>query len=262
MVRAEESRRVDRLFDDPYAQAFLRAAPGAFDGEQRAATAGGGDLASWGTAFWAHAVIRTRFFDDYLLAAAGAGLRQVVLLAAGLDTRAFRLPWPNGVRLYELDLPEVMDFKQRVLDEAAAVTRCERTAVPIDLRADWTTPLRTAGLDAAEPTGWLAEGLLVYLAADEAEDLLVRVGELSVAGSQLAFEVGHLGGDRMRTQAQQMPTLQQYVRLWRGGLPDAPDWLERRGWRTQFNDRGTVSNNYGRATMEPASGGFITATLT
>src|SRR5674476_1325463 len=87
MVRAHESRRADRLFNDPYAVAFLMAAPGAFDMEQRAAEAGAGDMALWGATLWSHAVIRTRFFDDYLLDATARGIRQVVLLAAGLDTR-------------------------------------------------------------------------------------------------------------------------------------------------------------------------------
>ncbi|HEY5473431.1 MAG TPA: SAM-dependent methyltransferase, partial [Candidatus Limnocylindrales bacterium] len=90
MVRAQESQRDDRLFNDPYAEAFLIASPGAFDAEQRAAEAGAGDMAPWGAAFWSHAVTRTRFFDDYLLDATAHGIRQVVLLAAGLDTRAYR----------------------------------------------------------------------------------------------------------------------------------------------------------------------------
>src|SRR5438132_3170000 len=108
MIRAEESRRSDRLFDDPYAAAFLAAAPGVFDREQRAAAAGVGGMAAWGAVFWSHAVIRTRFFDDYLFDAAERGIRQVLQLAAGLDTRAYRLAWPPGVRLFELELPEVL----------------------------------------------------------------------------------------------------------------------------------------------------------
>jgi methyltransferase (TIGR00027 family) len=152
MVRADESRRADRLFNDPYAEAFLMAAPGAFDVEPRAADAEAGDMASLGAAFWSHAVIRTRFFDDYLLDATARGIRQVMLLAAGLDTRAYRLRWPQGVRVYELDLPEVMGFKGKVLTERAAASRCERTVVPIDLRKDWTVPLSKAGLSSNEPT--------------------------------------------------------------------------------------------------------------
>ena len=98
LVRAMESRRRDRLFHDPYAAAFLAAAQAMFDGDQRGAVAGLGGLSSEGAAFWSHAVIRTRFFDDYLLDPTGQGIRQVVLLAAGLDTRAYRLVWPAAVR--------------------------------------------------------------------------------------------------------------------------------------------------------------------
>jgi methyltransferase (TIGR00027 family) len=155
MVRAEESRRGDRLFDDPYADAFLAAAPGVFNREQRAAAAHVGDMAGWGAAFWSHAVVRTRFFDDYLADAAGGGIRQVVLLAAGLDTRAYRLPWPVGVRLFELDLPEVLDFKQRVLDQQAATARCDRRAIGVDLRQDWVRPgQRQACSQTSQPPGW------------------------------------------------------------------------------------------------------------
>jgi methyltransferase (TIGR00027 family) len=147
-VRARESQREDRLFDDPYAQAFVDAAPGAFPGRrpetggQRAAL---GPLASLGAALHAHVVIRTRFFDGYLTAAATAGCGQVVLLAAGLDTRAFRLAWPAGARLFELDLPDVLTFKESVLAACGAVPRCERVTVPAGLREDWPRALASSG---------------------------------------------------------------------------------------------------------------------
>ena len=186
MVRAIESRRGDRLFRDPYAAAFLAAAPAVFDIGGRGAVACLGGLSSAGAAFWSHAVIRTRFFDDYLLAATGQGIRQVVLLAAGLDTRAFRLDWPAGVRLFELDLAGVLDFKRRVLDERAAKPRCDRRPVAADLRTDWAAPLARAGLRPDQPTAWLLEGLLIYLSADEVIDLLTTLGGLSATGSRVA----------------------------------------------------------------------------
>ena len=138
-----ESRRDDRLFDDPYAQAFVDAAPGAFPEEPKSQEqlAALGPLASLGAVFYAHAVIRTRFFDDYLAAATAAGCRQVVLLAAGLDTRAFRLAWPQRTRVFEVDLSDVLAFKDTVLSARGAVPRCERTTVPADLREDWTAAL-------------------------------------------------------------------------------------------------------------------------
>ncbi len=125
-IRAHESQRPDQLFDDPYAAAFVAAAPTAFpDTFPGRAEAAADPLAGVGAAFAVSAVLRTRFFDDYLRQASAAGCGQVVLLAAGLDTRAYRLPWPADTRLFELDLPAVLDFKERVLHHAAAVAGCE-----------------------------------------------------------------------------------------------------------------------------------------
>lgn len=104
--------------------------------------------------------------------------------------------------------------------------------------------------------------MLVYLAAEEVEELLARVGELSAAGSCLAFEVEHLDSDRMRAQAHRMPTMRQYTELWKGELPDTPGWLRQHGWHTRFDDRTAVNASYGRAAAGPATGGFITATRT
>jgi len=256
-VRAAESRRADRLLDDPYAEAFLAAAPGAFDLEQRT---GAGEMASWGAALSSHAVTRTRFFDDYLLAATAGGIGQVVLLAAGLDTRAFRLPWPDDVRLFELDLPDVLAFKERVLVERSALAGCERTAIAVDLRTDWAVPLRRAGLTSAKPTAWLAEGLLIYLSESEAVTLLDRMGALSAADSRVAFEVG--GGPAMSAQAGQLPAMQQYVGLWKGGLQDAPGWLAEHGWRPELHDRAAAAVDHGRGQTDPSPGGFVVATRT
>jgi methyltransferase (TIGR00027 family) len=255
-VRAEESRRPDRLFEDPYAQAFLAAAPRAFPDEQ--AVSGG--LASLGAVFFFHGVIRTRFFDDYLLAATTAGCRQVVLLAAGLDTRAFRLAWPDRVRLFELDLPEVLAFKEQVLAAQHAVPRCQRTVLPADLRKDWPAVLTAAGFQPTQPTAWLVEGLLIYLSADQAAHLLTSVGELSAPASQLAFEHGTIADTSLLAQARAMPAMDQFTKLWKGGLgADAPDWLIRHGWQTQTHDRAALAAAHGRAMPGSSSGGFVTA---
>ena len=138
MVRAREARQVDRLFDDPLAEAFLRAAPQAFSEERRAHDAGEatGGLAALGAMFFVHGAMRTRFYDDYLQTAASEGYRQVVLLAAGLDTRGYRLEWPRDTRLFELDLPEVLTFKTAILAEQPALPHCERIVVPVDLREE------------------------------------------------------------------------------------------------------------------------------
>jgi methyltransferase (TIGR00027 family) len=210
--------------------------------------------------FFFHGVIRTRFFDDYLLAATTAGCRQVVLLAAGLDTRAFRLAWPDGVRLLELDLPEVLAFKEQILAAQHAVARCQRTVLPADLRKDWPATLTAAGFQPTQPTAWLAEGLLIYLSADQAAHLLTAVAELSAPASQLAFEHGTIADTSLLAQARAMPAMDQFTKLWKGGLgADAPDWLIRHGWQVQTHDRAALAAAYGRAVPGSSSGGFVTA---
>jgi methyltransferase (TIGR00027 family) len=260
-VRARESQREDRLFDDPYAQAFVDAAPGAFPEEQavRGRPDAHGPLASLGAAFYAHAVIRTRFYDDYLIAATVAGSRQVVLLAAGLDTRAFRLAWPAGTRVFELDLPGVLAFKEAVLGAGGAVPRCERVTVPADLRGDWPGRLAVAGFGRAQPATWLAEGLIIYLTADEAGRLLSHVGDLSAPGSRLAFEHDPAGTDRLTATARQIPAMRQYTSLWKGGLGDPPGWLAGHGWRPEFHRLTALGRSYRRPVPDSASSGFLTA---
>lgn len=263
-MRARESRRDDRLFEDPFAQAFVDAAPGAFPEEPQTAEARAalGPLAALGAAFFAHTVIRTRFYDDYLTAAAAAGARQVVLLAAGLDTRAFRLAWPTGTRVFELDLPGVLGFKEQVLAGCGAVAGCERITVPCDLRGDWRGALAGAGFAAHMLATWLAEGLMIYLTGGEAQRLLGGITALSSPGSELAFEHNPAGRDTLTTRAARLPGMRPYASLWQGGFAGAPGWLDGHGWRTEFHRFATLAAGYGRQVPEPARSGFLTAVRT
>jgi methyltransferase (TIGR00027 family) len=248
-ARAWESGRPDRLFDDPYAAAFTAAAP-----VTRRPISPGSARAR----LVVHVIIRTRFYDDYLLAACAAGCRQVVLLAAGLDTRAYRLPWPAGVRLYELDLPEVLSFKEGVLAGQEAAPRCSLTTLPVDLRSEWPATLTGAGFDPDVPTAWLVEGLLVYLTASEVSLLLTRVGSLSAPGSRVSCERNNAAatfaeGDRTG--------IAEYAELWKGGLGgDTADWLDRNGWRTEVHELADVAASYGRPVPDASLSGFLTAT--
>jgi methyltransferase (TIGR00027 family) len=132
--------------------------------------------------------VRTRWFDKLFTDAAAAGVRQAVILAAGLDARAYRLPWPDGTTVYELDQPEVIDFKSNTLTGLNAKPNADRRAIAIDLRNDWPRALLENGFDPTQPTAWIAEGLLIYL-PPEAQDLLFdRINELSAAGSRVATE--------------------------------------------------------------------------
>ncbi|MGP9016839.1 SAM-dependent methyltransferase [Streptomyces sp. BR1] len=247
-VRARESARSDKLFDDPYAAAFRAAAD-----MPPTRSAAPSPLA---VGFAHHAVIRTRFYDDALLAAVDAGIRQVVLLAAGLDSRAFRLPWPADASVYELDLPPILDFKEGVLDGRAAVARCARTVLPVDLLdSTWPEALREAGFDPAAPTAWLVEGLLVYLTADEAAGVLTTVGELSAPGSRIATERG--SDNTVRPDG---PELARITSLWKGGLRGGMvDWLRERGWRVEEYGLRELSERYGRPVERPLPTGFLTA---
>lgn len=270
LVRAMESARPNRLFHDPYAAAFLAAAPAVFrrgrsaDRVATTAATAHGRLSPADSpippavSFWSHVVIRTRFFDDYLLDATARGVRQVVLLAAGLDTRAYRLPWPPEVRVFEVDLPAVLDFKQRVLDRQTARPQCERHVVPADLREDWPASLLAAGLRAQQPTAWLPEGLLMYLTAAQATNLLAAIGELSVEGSRLAIE--HEQVDDMLAQARRIPAIAEYTALWHGGLPDTRDFLAADGWRIETHSPSEVNTRYARKSSAPTVGGFVSAT--
>ncbi|MGO9153976.1 class I SAM-dependent methyltransferase [Mycobacterium sp.] len=132
--------------------------------------------------------VRTKFFDEFFLAATNAGIRQVVILASGLDSRAYRLAWPAGTVVYEVDQPEVIEFKTRTLADLGAAPTADRRVVAVDLRDDWPTTLRTAGFDPAQPTAWSAEGLLGYLPPEAQDRLLDTITELSAPGSRLATE--------------------------------------------------------------------------
>ncbi|UQX11630.1 class I SAM-dependent methyltransferase [Candidatus Mycobacterium methanotrophicum] len=132
--------------------------------------------------------VRTRFFDDFFIAATDSGIRQAVILASGLDTRAYRLPWPAGTVVYEIDQPQVIDFKTTTLADLGAEPTAQRHAVSIDLRDDWPTALREAGFDVNQPTAWSAEGLLPYLPPEAQDRLFDNITALSAPGSQLATE--------------------------------------------------------------------------
>jgi methyltransferase (TIGR00027 family) len=132
--------------------------------------------------------VRTRFYDQYFVDATHSGIRQAVIVAAGLDARAYRLPWPKGTVVYEVDMPEVIDFKTSTLSKLGAEPTAERRTVAIDLRDDWPAALRAAGFDTQAPAAWSAEGLVVYLPPEAQDALFDNVTALSAAGSQLASE--------------------------------------------------------------------------
>ena len=254
-LRAAESDRPDRLIDDPYARLFFVAGKALFPAPDRAEKPGPG----LGSLFYSQVVVRTGFYDEYLVGAVAAGCTQVVLLAAGLDSRAFRLDWPAGLRLFELDLPGVLEFKDRVLTEHGAVPRCARVVVPVDLREDWSCALREAGFDPTRPTAWLAEGLLIYLSFDEAAALLGTVGELSAPGSRIAFEHRADSANSMVARAKLLERGREVTDLWQGGLGrDDERWLAEHGWRPSAHERPPLARA-GDGEKQDEPHGFVTA---
>ncbi len=262
MMRARESARADGLFVDPYAAAFVAAVPPIFsDGPTSQDDPAMADIEA---AFEEVMAVRTRFFDDFVTAAAANGVHQVMLVGAGLDTRAYRLDWPSGVRLFELDLAAVLNFKNRVLAENAAQLRCERITVAVDLqRSDWTTTTLDAGFEPGRPAAWVAEGIVPYLTNDAAERMLLRIGELSSPDSRLALD--HAGGadDAVLHQARSTPTMNDIASMWQGGLlEETSPWLSLHGWDAQAVHGESLSAEYGRhesGTTHGLDGVFVTA---
>ncbi|MDG9703887.1 class I SAM-dependent methyltransferase [Streptomyces sp. DH37] len=187
-ARAIETHRHDSLAQDIYAEHFVRAAPACANWPVRIEQVPDGDgNPLWGR-FARYFGLRTRVLDDFLLRSVRTSARQVVLLGAGLDTRAFRLDWPSDCVIFEIDRAAVLTFKHQVLTDLPATPKATRVPVTVDLRADWATALTTAGFDPAAPSVWLAEGLLFYLPGPAETYLIDTVDSLTTEGSTLAFE--------------------------------------------------------------------------
>ena len=192
-IRALASKMPDPLINDPFAAPLARAVGIDFftkvlDGDLSLADLSDDPKFNLGRSVDLIAV-RTRFFDDFFTTAADAGIRQAVILASGLDSRAYRLPWPTGTVVYEIDVPGVMEFKSRTLSSLGAEPAADRRVVAVDLRDDWPAALRDNGFDATtQPTAWSAEGLLVYLPPEAQDRLFDAISALSASGSRLATE--------------------------------------------------------------------------
>ncbi|MDT0270536.1 class I SAM-dependent methyltransferase [Streptomyces sp. DSM 44915] len=254
-ARAIETHRHDSLARDVYAEHFVRAAPACAAWPVRIQQVPDGDgNPLWGR-FARYFGLRTRVLDDFLLRSVGAGARQVVLLGAGLDTRAFRLDWPSDRVVFEIDRAGVLAFKQQVLADLPATPKVARVTVPVDLRGDWVTALTAAGFDPTEPSVWLAEGLLFYLPSTAETRLIETVDALTTAGSALAFEV-KLEKDLLayRDSATYTATRAQIgidlLALFdRGPRPDSVGALTARGWSTRTHTPFEFTRRHGRGPL-------------
>ncbi|ORB54396.1 SAM-dependent methyltransferase [Mycobacteroides saopaulense] len=249
--RAVESERPDALIADPYAKHFVLAA-----GEPHLIeTITKRDAPQASPFEYLRGMgMRSRFFDEFFLDAAASGIRQVVILAAGLDARAHRLPWPAGVTVYELDQPEVLAFKDRVYAEQGAEPTSDRRAVAVDLRDDWPAVLTAAGFDPSQPTAWSAEGLLPYLPAAAQDLLFERVVELSAPGSRAAIEgpTGTLGmsqfakvEQKYRSEKDTFGKIDITELFYDEDKTPPVEWFSARGWNTQGLDMFELADRYG-----------------
>ena len=250
-MRAVEGHHAEPLVRDPYAAAFVAAAADQLPRQLPVTPEEAAANQDYPWPGLAHYIaVRSRFFDDFFAAATGAGLRQAVILAAGLDTRAFRLDWTPGTTVYEIDAPMVLAFKDSVLAEQDAVARCERRTVGADLRAEWPKALREAGLDPAVPTAWLAEGLLPYLTDEAIDALLGHVHELSAPGSRFAADhmpggTNAIGGSLGRAVVTQASG--ELTAIWVAGQElDPAGWLLRHGWTANVSQASAVASAYAR----------------
>jgi methyltransferase (TIGR00027 family) len=249
-ARAVETERQDALIRDPYAKLLVTNAGAdvlwelmldpsmvakveAIDAETAASV----------QHMRSYQAVRTNFFDTYFNNAVADGIRQVVILASGLDSRAYRLDWPAGSTVYEIDQPKVLEYKSTTLADNGVTPAADRRQVPIDLRQDWPAALRAAGFDPTARTAWLAEGLLMYLPAEAQDKLFTQIGELSAAGSRIAAETSPLHGDERREEMrerfkkvadalgyEQTVDVQQLIYHDEHRAVVA-DWLNDHGWR-------------------------------
>jgi methyltransferase (TIGR00027 family) len=257
-ARAVATEDANPIINDPFAAALVRAVGIDFftrvvDGQVTPADVGETGNAELQTETDSLAV-RTRFFDEFFLNAAAAGIGQAVILAAGLDARAYRLAWPPGTVVYEVDQPKVVEFKTATMARLGAEPTTERRTVSIDLREDWPTALRESGFDDTKPAAWSAEGLLMYLPPEAQDRLFDHITALSAPGSQLATEYHPDSGPTMAERGQAMndrwANLGCDVDLsglfYEGERNNVAEYLGDRGWQVVARARRELFSDYGR----------------
>ena len=248
-ARAAETVRPDPLICDPYAKILVAdAGAGAWvsmldDDVMSTIADADPEVAAVLEHMSSYQAVRTHFFDDFFARALGVGIRQVVILAAGLDSRAFRLSWPAGTTVFEIDQPKVLEYKAATLALHGVSPAADRHEVAVDLRQDWPAALVKAGFDRDQPTAWLAEGLLMYLPADAQDRLFTQITELSAPGSRVAAEsMGIHADDRRERMRERFATIAAQIGVEPMDIteltyedPDRADvaeWLTEHGWQS------------------------------
>ncbi|MGC2656131.1 MAG: class I SAM-dependent methyltransferase [Mycobacterium sp.] len=273
--RAMASKAPDPLLDDPWADPLVRAVGidtfvKLIDGEIGQTD----DPLLNRRAMNEQIAVRTRFFDDFFRQATGSGIRQAVILASGLDTRAYRLPWPARTVVFEIDQPEVIEFKTTTLAGLGAEPTAQRRTIAVDLRDDWPSALKEAGLDTSQPTAWSAEGLLVYLPPEAQDRLFDNIAALSAPGSRIATEHLDLRGipsdwaERLTERSRRIGSNINLAELfYTGDRNTAADYLAAHGWQIDIRttQQAYAVNGFELPDDELASfganSGYLSATL-
>ena len=257
-ARALATEDTDPIINDPFAAPLVRAVGIDFftrvvDGNIDATDAGESGAGELQTETDSLAV-RTKFFDDFFAGAAAAGIRQSVILAAGLDSRAYRLSWPAGSVVYEVDQPQVVAFKTETMAGLGAEPTAQRRTVSIDLRDDWPTALRESGFDDTRPSAWSAEGLLMYLPPEAQDRLFDHITALSAPGSQIATEYHPDNGQSMAERGKAMSDRWANIGcdvdlsglFYEGDRNNVADYLTEHGWDVVARNRRDLFGEYGR----------------
>ncbi|MFC5331614.1 SAM-dependent methyltransferase [Mycobacterium branderi] len=271
-ARAVATRSPDALINDQFAEPLVRAVGVDFFTRMASGELDPQDLdedEAQGLRRFADAMaIRTEFFDGFFADAGRAGIRQAIILAAGLDSRAYRLPWPPGTTVFEVDQPQVIDFKTAALAELGAQPTADRRVVAIDLRDDWPAALKEAGFDHAQRSAWVAEGLLGYLPAAAQDRLLDQITELSVPGSRFATEglvdVNDLGEAELRRRMQRQTDrwrshgfeLDMAALVYFDHRTDVATYLAGKGWHTAGASATDLLTKHGLPPIDPDDAPF------
>ena len=239
--RAKESELALPLFTDPYARELSGEAGFKLQASMRAAMGAPGDGPD------IYLSIRTKFLDDAVVQAVRARkLSQVVILAAGMDTRAFRIPWPSGVRVFEVDRDEIFNHKEPVLARAGASPACDRRVVRADLAHPWLDTLVAAGFERRKPAAFLVEGLLMYLEESEALQLMTWLREAAAPGSWMAMDINNPEVLTSPYMTRYMSALREAGSPWKFGVEDPESFLAGYGWNATVVMPGDPEASYGR----------------
>ena len=247
-ARARETESADPLIVDPFARVLVDGAGTGMwetfidESVTERIKAADPEAAAIFENMLGYQAVRTHFFDAFFTDAANSGIRQVVILASGLDARAYRLKWPAGTVVFEIDQPKVLEYKSQTLAAHGATATATLREVAIDLRQDWPTALRAAGFDPTAPTAWLAEGLLMYLPAEAQDTLFTEITELSAPGSRVSAEaIGHRDEERREQMRMRWEKMADEIGLERpvdiadltyndSHRADLTEWLGAHGW--------------------------------